>query len=396
MTDRIRSSQPPKGAQECSRRWRSPRRPEPVEENPHEPSSKAPKGAAGRVAAPRIAIAHSLRLPLPALFCGIIALFFCAFARADQPDANQNAALRYWPVMYRLSTDMAQGFVRLDEIEAKENPIEMEVATKFIERHQSAVATLAAISRLERCDWGLDPSQGEAPDLPHVRLMSQSQDFLLVDATLKLERADHAGAAASLATSLRMARHVRAGYSDISTSGMAVYWFTKAGARARQALANNIFDAADRAELRHALSRSLGKDPFGFGEMIALERKGRADDLNEWRTTGNKGRLAWMRFLEVFERSQTEDENEALRRLNVGSEDFAKQARMLDEAYAAVIAALRAPDVKAALLRAERSVEAGEYGLIALTVISRPSARYVAYDSAATLRDELLALIDQN
>lgn len=326
----------------------------------------------------------------------VFALLLCPFARADHAPAIQNAALLYWPVMYRLSADIAQGFVRMDDIEAGINPVEVEVATKFVTRHHDVIATLAAISRLEHCDWGIDSSRGEVLDLPHVMLMSQTQDFLIASAALTLEKGDHAPAAVSLATSLRMAQHVRAGYPHIFPVDMCVHWFTLAGTRARQALANNTFDAADRAELWHALRRSLGQNPFGFRDMIALERRFRSNDLNKWRTTGISGRLEWMKFVETAASAQMEDEHEALVRLDVGSEEFAKQARLLDEAYAAVIAAHLSVDVKAAMAQVERSVEAGDFGLIASILLPRPLARYESFAAAIDLRDELIAIVDPN
>jgi hypothetical protein len=152
-------------------------------------------------------------------------------------------------------------------------------------REAGAIAgMLRAASLMERCDFSIARNKGMTLAWPYQAGLRDAGRLLLAEAVRALAQRDAGIAAERLDTALRMAGHL-AGDRLIVSSLIAHELFGEAGTLAVTALERGLIGGAEqRASLVHAAGTQRRRDPMGYEESIARQRR----DVREWLCRASK------------------------------------------------------------------------------------------------------------
>jgi len=125
---------------------------------------------------------------------------------AGASDLAANAAIQYWQAFSQMPTlDKDQ-----EKIVAEWNKVSLDdpAVQKLIADSQSSLMYLHRAARLERCDWGLDYSDGIGMLMPHLAKSRDLARLAALHARQEFERGNKKGARADATAMMVLARHV--------------------------------------------------------------------------------------------------------------------------------------------------------------------------------------------
>lgn len=306
-------------------------------------------------------------LPRRALAACAIATALLAGADADAqpltPDApivgaDQNAALRYWRAYSLMDDDLNRLVGEVSESLSAPSFNPTPELRKAVGESEGVIEQLIRGSALPACDFGVDRELGIEALLPHLQPMRYFGRLLLIDARLRLEAGDEAGAAERIGASFRMAEHAaQDGFVISSLVGVAMW--NQSRLVTERSLDSGALGAESRAVIRRALDAYPAGDPF---HAVAAQR------------AESEMILGWLRAT-IRETGGGEGLRAALGGQDTGFDFTALDA--LDEtalqshvdlmraAYDQVVAAWGSPDPQGALNKVNEEVRAGAFGELA-------------------------------
>jgi len=235
---------------------------------------------------------------------------------------------------------------------------------------EERMARITAAARTERCDFGLDYSQGPSLLLPHWSNVGASATLLLCDAQLNARDGDIDRAVERLVDAMRVARHTEHEQHLIGVAERAETADT--AARIALGIPRNQWtpDAAQR--LLDAVSWFDGEDPFKLREHALNEGRSTA----AWLTRLSRTVEGRDRFFEFARMMVSLDGQEIFpSRFRFGWQilahgGFERCIADYERAVRDQVAALDAPNAQEALDAVTDRLTSGEYGPIARGFVS--------------------------
>jgi hypothetical protein len=221
----------------------------------------------------RIALEKARRGAAAGASCVLITFALCLWPFVSSSHAqsadNTNAATWYQRAIERLqalSESQREMLYNIDE----SGPTTEQRALITELRPVLELARRGAVQQYS--DFGIDHSDGIAMMLPHIGEMRNVARLLHLDATIRLEGGDTAGAAEALATMYRMSDHLcddRVAISSLVGQAVSSY----ADTLTQRALDEGKFNAADAMTLLKASMRLSPTDPFRYAEAVMAEQE---------------------------------------------------------------------------------------------------------------------------
>ena len=330
---------------------------------------------------------------------------------ATKPD-DQNAALAYWSVMYRLNlplhgeslenaVDSARELSEREDggLRAKPTPealVESGDLAAWLDKIQPELDELATASESDRCDFGLQWQDGYDMKIVHTHAMRRAMYLSILDARRHAEAGRPAAAATRLATVLRIGSHLThdGEFTCLAHAGVCV---STVLAESRWLLAHG-GGQAEREVLLSALAEFGDTDPFNSAGVLRRERQV-AKLHPEWLREG--GLEGLFKSIELVDRIREDadpvdlDEIEAngyavaLARSYL-SDDPEQEAENLQRAWDEVIEAWEQPDALEQLQAIVQRANDGDFGPAARLVGPLTVTRMWRMDRSA--REDLYEL----
>ena len=204
------------------------------------------------------------------LAIGAVALGWASGVGA-QPNADENAALRYWRAFSLMSESDAEMISTLTDAKAEGDAwLDDEANTSWLDEQGDTIELLLDASEMPEADFGIDYDKGIEALLTHLAPMRQAARLTLLRAEADLASGDTRSAIEHAAGAMRMAQHLTDDRVIIS-SLVAASIFDSASDFIENALNEGEFAKADLAPIRAALDRFDTGDPFGAERGIATE-----------------------------------------------------------------------------------------------------------------------------
>ncbi len=195
-------------------------------------------------------------------------------AQPVQSDSSANAALRYWVIFSQISQDRAAKLrdIDFDKILTVEDARAALANAEFAVENNELITSLIEATRIPRCDFGIDMSQGPFALMPHLGQIRTCSRLLRLDARRLLLEGKHDEAAGRIAAILRLANHVSVDKIMISSLvGVAV---AELGfSEGTKIIAAGKLSPATAVELLTALGATSDLDPMLLRSAVANEGK---------------------------------------------------------------------------------------------------------------------------
>lgn len=211
---------------------------------------------------------------IPAILAAATAPATALVLQQPQSETSANAALRYWVIFSQISQDRAAKLrdVDFDKILTVEEARAALANAEFAVENNELIASLIEATRIPRCDFGIDMSQGPFALMPHLGQIRTCSRLLRLDARRLSLEGKHDEAALRIAAILRLANHVSVDKIMISSLvGVAV---AELGfSEGTKILAAGKPSPATTVELLTALGATSDRDPMLLRSAVANEGK---------------------------------------------------------------------------------------------------------------------------
>ncbi len=345
---------------------------------------------------PALALALPTVLPAapdPSAQPAVAPLPASAFADPDPLAPTANAALSYYRA-WLLDSDGALAKFAGSNWSDPGFTLSAEQARQLADA-EPLIAALLRSARIRECDWAVDYHRGFQAMAPHLIKLRASARLLAIDARVRAQRGDSAGAAERLAAIFAISAHATRDRLLISSL-------------VSQAIAGLAIDVAEVlrasgaitpqgwADIRVAAEALDQTDPFGIHASVA----GEGAIIEQWLAPRCTGADAGAKFIALA--MQDAAEHDAAWRQEVvdklASADEARIQAELRRAAQVVRDALAVWDVPDARFRLEQiaaRVEKGEYGAAAMVVSPSLVKANVCFAKAAERLREFMASLPQ-
>jgi hypothetical protein len=225
----------------------------------------------------------SNRTKLTLLVVGLVLVSLAAPAWAYPPD---NAAILYYRalLLYAEPKPKVEMWAAIrDVISGKAEPNEKIV--QYVKRNRYAINLITTAAEIQKCDWGLDYSEGNSLLLPGLGEYKNLARTLLVDARILEAKGDYKTALSRCMTVYKMARHIG---NDLMIIGYLVGMSISSEAdECVQGICSKMPPDLQRLNwLRNQLA-DVDKRPFSLKTAIETDGKSILFDL----TVERKGRI---------------------------------------------------------------------------------------------------------
>ncbi|HWB20705.1 MAG TPA: hypothetical protein VG711_10420, partial [Phycisphaerales bacterium] len=327
-----------------------------------------------------------------ARFQTLLALIFAfvftssVFAQHEDP---KNAAPYYTSAIENLPAFTDEQWALIIDIDPNKD---FDPIRPILSRAFRSIDSAMRGSRLPYCDFDLDYSQGLELLLPHLGPLRNVARLMHAQALLQLHDNNPSAASATIAAMYRMANHLSADRTLIS-SLVAAAIFSLADSTSQAAFDRMLFSASDSATLYGAVSSIPAHDPFAFGEAIAMEQSTLVDEFDRHFTQDEIP----ADFLQSIQDPDTPPNPLITQIAEEGS--FDQELQRYDEFMTKVVSAFTNPDdeqAAAQLAELEKSCAAGDAGLLA-QLLSPAFSRVhqMMLKNQASLADRLAMLKNQ-
>jgi len=282
-----------------------------------------------------------------------------AIAQTDQPASpppgqpGSNPALRYWAAWNSMD---AERLSTVRDWNFEENPTPTFGVSVALADLQPEIMQIVEAAEADGCDWGIDFNQGWETLLPHLGHLRRSCQLLRADAR----------------------RLAAAGMTDDSVRRVEAVFEISADACESPVLISSLVGVACAAlgvgEVEHMIdARTLtqdGKnrllaalrgvdDEFGIIESIEIER-GIVDEWLLQKFPGEEGPAQLAAYLDNWSEEDFHDQIAVM-----SQEEFHASIKRASTAYDRIIEMWDEPNAADLFAEFEKSIQAGEYGLIA-------------------------------
>lgn len=298
-------------------------------------------------------------------------------------------------------------YLRAMEAYADFSPDDYELVMDYADNPQGPppAAVLAATRRatealnflqrgadLAHHDLHLDYSQGFELLLPHLAPMRNLARVAQADAIIRMQNGDISGATNRLASVYGLASH--AGTDRVLISSLVGQAIFATGDNAvLRALDQAALGPMESAELLRALQRVNNDDPFGYVESMMMEQQIALEWIDAKLGTP-EGRLNAGDVLDWM----ANDEASANAIADMTDEEFDASLVSYDEGMNLVVEAFLMDDpeaAKAALADIGDQVDAGEFGILAQSLMPSFLRVYVRKLEAQAMLDERIAMLEE-
>lgn len=191
-----------------------------------------------------------------------------------QSETSANAALRYWVIFSQISQDRAETLrnIDFDKLLTVDDVKAAFTSAEFSVEHLDVITSLIEATRIPRCDFGVDMSQGPYALMPHLGQIRTCSRVLRLDARRLLLEGRRDEAAQRVAAILRLATHV-SGDKIMISSLVGVVVAELGFAEGTKILEAGRLSPATVTELQSALAAINARDPMLLRSAIANEGK---------------------------------------------------------------------------------------------------------------------------
>lgn len=318
-------------------------------------------------------LAHAQDLPMPRVIPPLP-------AGMSEPT---NAALLYGRALRKMKPESLEAMVSTDD------SVPSAEAAAALKENAEALEIVVKGSLVERCEWGIEYSQGPYANVDHAGPMRSIVRSLHTDAKRRLLSGDRGGAAEDVAAMLRIAEHTTQDRIMISSLvGMAM---TKVATnRINQMLDADQVDRTGAKVLLEAARRLDGVQGFRMVDALRTEKWMACD----WLRAACNGPDAGAKVVQSIGWMTENNSDELLKGMQLLNEQqMATHFDGIARAYDDIIAAWDRKDASPELKRIYDAAAKGEYGLIGQAFVPDVSkARLSTTDANDAIRDVIKRL----